>query len=132
MKSSLARALVVMLAVCTSAVGSLAHAGDNDRSSRAGQARAAQMQAARIQAAQMQAARAQAARQQAAQARMMQARAAQLRQAQAAKAGMATAMVTAATLAATDAGECSPYLAKWMTTRNPAWQARYEACMDDD
>ena len=66
---------------------------------------------------------------QAAQAKMMKAQSdagpdgpgahGQARQAQAAKAGMAAAMVTAATLAATDAGECSPYLAKWMMTRNP-------------
>src|SRR5262249_23601539 len=35
-----------------------------------------------------------------------------MKQAQAAQAGMAAATVTAATLAATGAGECSPYLAK--------------------
>jgi hypothetical protein len=65
---------------------------------------------------------------QAQQARMMKAQAAK---AQAAKAGMAAAVVTAATLAATDAGECSPYLAKWMMTRSPAWKAAYDMCMDD-
>lgn len=75
-----------------------------------------------------------------AQAQMMKARQGQMakmkmmkmQQAQAAKAGMAAAMVTAATLAATDAGECSPYLAKWMMTRSIAAKIQYEACMADD
>ncbi len=65
-------------------------------------------------------------RAQAAKMKMMQAR-----QGQAAQAGMAAAMVTAATLAATDAGECSPYLAKMMMTKSPAARAAYEACMED-
>lgn len=52
-------------------------------------------------------------------------------QAQRAQAGMAAAMVTAATLAATDAGECSPYLAKWMMTKSLAAKAAYDACMED-
>lgn len=71
-------------------------------------------------------AQAQMAKAQAGKIRMMK-----MKQAQAGQAGMATALVTAATLQATDAGECSPYLAKWMMTRNPAMKAQYEACMAD-
>jgi hypothetical protein len=90
-------------------------------------ARAMQAKAMRANAMRANAMKARAMQAQHAKMRIMQAR-----QAQAAKATMAAAMVTAATLAATDAGECSPYLAKWMMTKNPLAKIQYQACMADD
>lgn len=55
----------------------------------------------------------------------------QARAARSAQAGMANAMVTSATLQATEAGECSPYLARWMQTKSMYWRMQYEACMED-
>lgn len=78
--------------------------------------------------AQMQAAKAQAMK---AQAMKMQAAKMQKMQARKAQAAMATTMAAVATLAASDSAECSPYLAKWLMTRNPTWKIAYDACMDD-
>lgn len=117
-----------LIGALSMSVASLAHAGD-DRY--AGASKAPRTQMSQAQVAQAKAMKAKAMQAKAMQMRMMQARQAQAAQAQAAKAGMAAAMVTAATLAATDAGECSPYLAKWMMTRNPLAKIAYDACMED-
>lgn len=98
-------AAMAIAVLFTAQLGGVAHARDASR------AAAAQMQMSKAKAAQM---------------KMMQAR-----KAQAAQAGMAAAVVTAAALAAADAGECSPYLAKWLMTRSLAWKVAYDACMDD-
>ena len=67
------------------------------------------------------------------QAQAMRAQAAQAQRAQqrAARSGAGNAMVTAATVQATDAGECSPYLARWMQTKSMYWRVQYETCMED-
>lgn len=100
-------ALVAILAVCQVPGAAFAGTGGS-----------AKVKAAKVQAGKMQAGKIKMMRMQQAQAR-------------AARAGMAAAVVTAATLASTGAGECSPYLAKWMMTRSPAAKIAYDACMDD-